>query len=131
MLGLQDAWRGQSEMTWKRNNVMSCLDRIFTRLINYKQISITTDWTLCESDHALVHATYVSKDNRIKGTKVCKLKLNVVRDSENLVQLRTYLSEQLGTLDNDADPHLRLKFAKMTILTKALELAKKCKMLRW
>jgi hypothetical protein len=127
VLGLQDAWRGKSEMTWKRNNVMSSLDRVFTRLIKYKKISITTDWTLCESDHALVHATYVSKDNRIKGTEVCKLNLNVVRDSENLVQLRTYLSEQLETLDNDADPHLRLKFAKMTIRTKALELGKNAK----
>jgi len=124
-LRLNDAWRGNSEMTWRRNNAMSCLDRIFTRLRNYKQTGITTNWALCDSDHVLVHAMYISGAKELKGPKLCRLDPSVVLDNNNLAILRNYLIEQLASLNENADPHLKLEFAKMTIRTKALELGKK------
>ncbi len=123
-LGMEDAWRGYTGMTWKRGNVMSRLDRIYAKLQNLKLASVITDWTMCDSDHAMVMATYISQNRKQNGPRICRLDPKVVFDNDSLFQLRQYLSEQLASLSNTADPHLRLEFAKMTIRTKALELGK-------
>jgi hypothetical protein len=124
-LGMEDTWRGFPGMTWKRGNVMSHLDRIYARFNAFRLISVTTDWTLCDSDHAMVQADFLSHNKRQKGPRICRLNPNVVLDNESLLQLRGYLSEQLASLSETIDPHMRLEFAKMTIRTKAMELGKK------
>ncbi len=124
-LGLVDAWQGYTGMTWKRGKVMSWLDRIYTRIANYNQQGIDTDWTFCDSDHALVRATFIEINSKKNGTKVCRLDPRVVIQTESLNHLRNYLTEQINMLSSDADPHLALEFVKMTIRTKSLELGKK------
>jgi hypothetical protein len=104
---------------------MSRLDRIYTNLNNFKQIDISVSWTVCDSDHALVRATFVSQDNKPIRPKIRNLDPQVVMDPNNLIILREYLLEQLATLREDVNPHLRLEYAKMTIRTKAYELSKK------
>ncbi len=83
-------------MTWKRGNTLSRLDRIYVRLNNYRQINIETDWTFCDSDHALVHAKFIGNANKIQGPKICRLDPRVVLETESLQILR----EQLGTARN-------------------------------
>ncbi len=124
-IGLKDAWVGYEGMTWKKGVAMSRLDRIFTRLIELRQTDISTNWTFCDSDHALVHARFEILTNRQKGAKICRLDPQVVQDRESLLELRQYLEEQLATLDPNTNPHRHLEFAKMTIRTKALQLGKK------
>jgi exonuclease III len=124
-MGLRDAWHGNNKMTWKRGNVMSCLDRIYTRLSNYRQVDIDTDWTFCNSDHAMVRATFKGLGRKPRGVRPCRLDPKVVMDMDSLAQLRAYLIEQLNTIDPAFNPHFVLEFAKMTIRTKALELGKK------
>jgi hypothetical protein len=123
-LDMKDAWQGHTGMSWRRGATMSRLDRIYTRLDNLQQIDMTTDWTFCDSDHALVQAIFISHDNKPKGPKVRNLDPRVVTDPDKLLQLRQYLTEQLAQMRADADPHLKLEFAKVTIRTKALELGK-------
>jgi len=124
-LGLVDTWQGYTGMTWKRGNTLSRLDRIYVRLNNYRQINIETDWTFCDSDHALVHAKFIGNANKIQGPKICRLDPRVVLETESLQILRDYILEQLETLNVNADPHLTFEFTKMTIRTKAIELSRK------
>jgi endonuclease/exonuclease/phosphatase family metal-dependent hydrolase len=124
-LNLKDAWQGQIGMTWKRGATMSRLDRIYTRLNDFRIINITTDWTVCNSDHAMVKATYIRQGVKKNGPKVFNLNPQVVLDQDKLTQLRSYLLEQLAQLNPDADPHLKLEFAKMSIRMKSIELGKK------
>jgi hypothetical protein len=124
-LELNDTWQNYSGMTWKRGNTMSRLDRIYTRLRNFKQSNIKTNWTFCETDHVLVHATLNPMNKRVTGPKICRLDPQVVLNPDSLNILRAYLVSQLETLDAAANPHLQLEFAKMTVRTKALELGRK------
>ncbi len=123
-LGLRDAWIGYKCMTWKRCNVMSRLDRIYTRLRRFRQVSIGTNWSFSDSDHAMVRATFESCEKRPSGPRICKLNPRVVLDPDKLTQLRTYLVEQLNSLNPNCDPHMKLEFVKMSIRTKAIELGK-------
>ncbi len=123
-LDMKDAWQGYSGMTWRRGTAMSRLDRIYTRLIDLQQVNMTTTWTFCDSDHALVQAIFISQDNKPKGPKVQNLNPQVATDPDKLLQLRQYLIEQLALMRADANPHLKLEFAKATIRTKAFELGK-------
>jgi len=125
ILRLKDAWYGYEGMTWKRGKVMSRLDRIFTKLNNYIQKKMSIDWTFCDSDHALVRATFKGIGRRCQGARPCRLDPKVVLDIDSLTQLRSYLTEQLATIDPNANPHFILEFAKMTIRTKSIELGKK------
>jgi len=120
-----DAWQGYSGMTWKRGGTLSRLDRIFVRLRNFMQVSMNTDWTFCDSDHALVCAIFRGMGAGAKGPKICRLDPQVVLQPESLNTLKNYLIDQLATLSEGADPHLKLEFAKMTIRTKAIELGNK------
>ncbi len=124
-IGLKDAWLGYEGMTWRKGGAMSKLDRIYTRFAELKQTDISTNWTFCDSDHALLHANFAITTNRQKGVKICHLDPQVVQDKESLLELRQYLEEQLTTLDHSINPHGHLEFAKMTIRTKALQLGKK------
>ncbi len=123
-LDMKDLWLGYEGMTWKRGATMSRLDRIFTRLNCLQLLGIATNWTTCDSDHALVTATFSLKINKLKRPRVTNLNPMVVTDHDKLAILRQYLIEQLATMRPDADPHLKLEFAKVTIRTKALELGK-------
>ncbi len=124
-LGFADHLKGKKLMTWKKGNSMSKLDRIYTRLNNYTLTSITTEWTICDSDHAAVVATFRNNQRYKKGIKPCRLQNAVVNNAETLNELSTYLLEQLQSLSPEANPHNILEFAKMTIRTKAMQLGKR------
>jgi len=126
-LGLKDAWNGYEGMTWKKGGAMSRLDRIYTRLAGLRQINIDTDWTLCDSDHAVVCATFETRTEKQLGGKIIRLDPQVVLEKDCLAELRQYLTEQLATIQPDMDPHSQLEFAKMTIRTKAFQISKRLK----
>jgi len=124
-LGLMDCWEGKEGMTWRRGNSMSKLDRIYVNLTDYILADINTDWTLCESDHAAVLTRFRKIDRRVRGPKPCRLNNDVITNKDSLAELRSYICEQLQTIDPETDPHMLLEFAKMTICTKALQLGKR------
>jgi hypothetical protein len=84
-LNLEYTWQDCNEMTWKRGGAMSKLDRIYARLCNYKLLSTATDWTMCESDHAMVKVTYVSSRSNTSGPKICRLNPGVVLNNDSLM----------------------------------------------
>jgi hypothetical protein len=124
-LGMIDTWQGRKGMTWRRGATMSRLDRIYARLNSFRLINVRTNWTFSDSDHALVQATFVSLNKKLNGPRVKNLNPQVVLDPDKLMQLRQYLVEQLEQMGHNANPHLKLEFAKVTIRTKALELGKR------
>jgi exonuclease III len=124
-LGLNDNWLGYDGMTWRRGTSMSRLDRIYSKISGYRLKEIKIDWTLCESDHAAVIATFNPLMSNKCKIKPCRLNSRVLQNNESLSELKNYLREQLLTIDQAEDPHMTLEFAKMTIRTKALQLGKK------
>jgi exonuclease III len=124
-VGFTDHLEYNNLMTWKKGNSMSKLDRIFSRLHGYRLHSITTDWTLCDTDHAAVIAKFECNRRLKRGVKPCRLSSEVVNNQESLSELSQYLREQLQTLNPESDPHLILEFTKMTIRTKAIEIGKR------
>ncbi len=124
-LGLIDHLKDKRVMTWKKGNSMSKLDRIYTRLNRYTLTSVTTDWTIIDSDHTAVVATFNSEIRHKKGIRPYRLHSVVVNNPDTLNELCTYLREQLQTLSPEANPHTILEFAKMTIHTKAMQLSKR------
>ncbi len=126
-LNLNDCWEGFDGLTWRRGNSMSRLDRIYFRnpeLINFKTV---TDWTICDTDHAAVVASFKNKLPCRARSRICRLNSKILFDEDMLSELRTYLQSQLNSLSVTADPHIRLEFAKMTVRTKALEIGKRMK----
>ncbi len=124
-LGFSDLFEHKKIMTWRKGNSMSKIDHIYTRLDCHKLLEITTDWTICDTDHSAVIAHFDHFRNTNKGVKPCRLSSEVVNNPELLAELKSYLQEQLQSLSSEANPHLILEFAKMTIRTKALQLGKK------
>jgi hypothetical protein len=124
-LGFTDHLKDKHIMTWKKGNSMSKLDRIYTRLNRTTLKSITTDWTICDSDHAAVVAIFEDNRRLKKGIKPCRLHSEVVTNPDTLAELSNYLREQLQTLNPETDPHTILEFTKMTIRTKALQIGKR------
>ncbi len=123
-LNLKDEWlftKKSGIYTWKRGNTMSHLDRIFSRLVGYKHISVTTDWTFTTTDHAAVIVEYVATEKKLHRNEHIKLDDTVVKNADTLTELRTYLTEQLSYAE-DMNPHMMLEYTKMTIRTKALDI---------
>ena len=54
---LADAWAGHIGYTWKRGKTQSRLDKIYTRISQYTNKKMETNWTLTKSDHAAVILT--------------------------------------------------------------------------
>jgi hypothetical protein len=123
--GIKDCWEGYCEMTWKKGISMSRLDRVYSRVAGYRQIDIKTDWTFCDSDHAAVITIFSNNSTNEVGMRPCRLNPQVVLDNETLQELRSYLNDQLQTIDTSSNPHFILEFVKMTIRTKALQLGKR------
>jgi hypothetical protein len=123
-LGMHDAWQGHSGYTWKRGKVMSKLDRIYYRTPGLRHTRTEISWTLCNSDHAAVQASFQTREQNVYGRRPTRLDPTVVKNNEKLLELKAYLVQQLATLNANANPHVKLEFAKMTIRTKALELGK-------
>ncbi len=61
LLNLHDVWEGKNGHTWRRNKMLSRLDRILTRLANYECRQLSTDWTFTTTDHAAVIAIFKHK----------------------------------------------------------------------
>jgi hypothetical protein len=121
--GLADAWAGSEGFTWRRQGTLSRLDRVLTRLPNFRRRSITTNWSITKTDHAAVTVIleHIQKPKHKNGhTKLCN---SIVTNPQSLAELRTYVIEQLATADElNMNPHNKLEFVKVTIRTKALEL---------
>jgi hypothetical protein len=124
LLDLSDAWELNKKpgiYTWKRGKIMSRLDRVYTRLSNYKLVGIRADWTFTTSDHAAVVVTLKEKVRTRYRNAHVKLDDDVVKNATTFNELKDYLQEQLINTQG-MNPHFVLDFAKMTIRTKAIEI---------
>jgi hypothetical protein len=116
---LANAWARHSGYTWKRGKTQSRLDRIYTRLQQYSNRKLETDWTLTKSDHAAVILTIEQRDKFTTKKEHTKLDNTIVTNKNLLNELKQYLEEKM-THATDMNPHMTLEFAKMTIRTKAI-----------
>ncbi len=87
-LNLSDAWSHVNKSgcyTWRRGDrgeVMSRLDRIFSRLNGFKLNSIVTDWTFTTTDHAAVVAEFAAINKKVYRNEHIKLDDSVVKESD-------------------------------------------------
>ncbi len=122
-LSLIDIWLNKSGFTWRRGTVASKLDRIYTRLSNYKIAHVKTDWAFTSTDHAAVIAHFKHTTKKKLKSSHIKLDNDILKNDELLSELKQYLIEQLNDTNVQGfNPHIKLEFAKMSIRTKALDI---------
>jgi hypothetical protein len=119
---LVDAFAGHNGYTWRRGKTQSRLDSIYTRLPEYSNTKLDTNWTLTKGDHAAVILKLEHRDKINTKNEHIKLDNTIVTNTELLNELRQYLEEQM-IQTSDMNPHMKLEFAKMTIRTKAIEIS--------
>jgi hypothetical protein len=119
---LADAWAGHIGYTWRRGKTQSRLDKIYTRISQYTNKKMETNWTLTKSDHAAVILTLEHKEKINTKSEHNKLDNTIATNTELLNELKQYLEEEMIQAIN-INPHMRLEFAKMTIRTKAIEIS--------
>jgi len=115
---LTDCWQGTKGYTWRRGKVMSKLDRIYFRTPHYEQCKLKVRWTLTTSDHAGLILTLKHTNNVRQRNEHVKLDNDVVLNPQTLVELSTYVEEQVASA-TWMNPHMKLEFTKMSIRTKA------------
>ncbi len=122
-LGLEDIWRNKTGFTWCKGKVMSKLDRIYTKLSQYKLKKVEVDWTFTSTDHAAVISQFkhITKQ-RLRSFHI-KLDNDILKNNDLLLELRQYLADQLNDVNVQTfNPHKKLEFAKMSIRTKAIDI---------
>jgi hypothetical protein len=86
---LANAWARHNGYTWKRGKTQSRLDRIYTRLQQYSNRKLETDWTLTKSDHAAVILTIEHRDKFTTKNEHTKLDNTIVTNKDLLNELKT------------------------------------------
>jgi len=104
-MGLYDSWEGRTGFTWRRGKSMSRLDRIYIRTLNYAISNCKTYWTLTASDHAGIILTLRHRHNTLNKNEHVKLDNELLKDVNNLNEIKTYLTEQLETASG-MEPHI-------------------------
>jgi len=113
---LADAWDGHIGYTWKRGKTQSRLDKIYTRISQYTNKKLETNWTLTKSDNAAVILALEHKEKINTKSEHIKLGNTIATNTELLNELKQYLEEKMIQAI-DMNPHMKLEFAKMTIRT--------------
>ena len=113
---LADAWAGQIGYTWKRGKTQSRLDKIYTRISQYTNKKLETNWTLTKSDNTAVILALEHKEEINTKSEHIKLGNTIATNTELLNELKQYLEEKMIQAI-DMNPHMKLEFAKMTIRT--------------
>ena len=113
---LADAWAGHIGYTWKRGKTQSRLDKIYTRISQYTNKKLETNWMLTKSDNAAVILALEHKEKINTKSEHIKLGNTIATNTELLNELKQYLEEKMIQAI-DMNPHMKLEFAKMTIRT--------------
>ena len=127
-LALEDAWQqNKSTHTWRQPGTLktSRLDRIYHQS-NLKFVSIATDWSFTNSDHAAVVATYTDGS--------CPSKQKILRLNPTLLQSEdtrnAFLNEyraQIQQIPESWNPHQKLEFHKCAIRSSYIAVATEAK----
>ena len=113
---IADAWDGHIGYTWKRGKTQSRLDKIYTRISQYTNKKLETNWTLTKSDNAAVILALEHKEKINTKSEHIKLGNTIATNTELLNELKQYLEEKMIQAI-DMNPHMKLEFAKMAIRT--------------